>query len=83
MQSHVLIIDTEELKCACKGVCKMILEKFPWANISPILHKLLGHAPDIIPYFNYCYYLETHSEEVIEACNKQIRRFNRILPRGI
>ena len=74
-------IDTEELEFACRCVYKLILERFPWAYISPTLHKLLVHAPGIISQFNDGQGLETLSEEGIEACNKQICRHRERLSR--
>ena len=74
-------VDTEELEFACRGVYRLILEKFPWAYVSPTLHKLLAHATGIISHFNDGYGLETLSEEGIDACNKHIRRFRDRLSR--
>ena len=36
-------IDTE-LEVACRAVYQSILVNFPWAKVSPTLHKLLAHA---------------------------------------
>lgn len=39
-------IDTDKLTIVCSNLYLMILTKFPWANISPTLHKILAHAPN-------------------------------------
>ena len=68
-------IDTEELSLACRKLYLLILNTFPWVNISPTLHKVLAHASDIISTFNNGIGLEPLSEEGLETSNKLIRRY--------
>ena len=68
-------VDTEELALVCSKIYQSILCEFPWANISPTLHKLLAHAPEFISTFNDGHGLEHLSEEGLEASNKYIRRY--------
>ena len=74
-------IDTEELTVVCRKLYLLILNTFPWANITPTLHKVLAHAPDIISTFNNGLGLEQLSEEGLEASNKLIRRYRERLSR--
>ena len=59
----------------CRKLYLFILNTFPWANITPTLHKVLAHAPEIIITFNNGKGLEQLSEEGLEASNKLIRRY--------
>ncbi|KAI6660554.1 hypothetical protein LOD99_14138 [Oopsacas minuta] len=68
-------VDTEELALVCSNIYQSILYAFPWANVSPTLHKLLAHAPEIISTFNDGHGLENLSEEGLEASNEYIRRY--------
>ena len=72
-------IDTEELALVCRKLYLLILKTFPWANITPTLHKV--HALDIISSFNNGLGLEQLSEEGLEASNKLIRRYRERLSR--
>ena len=74
-------VDTEELALVCNKIYQSILCEFPWGNISPTLHKLLAHAPEIISTFNDGHGLEHLSEEGLEASNKYIRRYRDRLAR--
>ncbi|KAI6648338.1 hypothetical protein LOD99_12147 [Oopsacas minuta] len=74
-------VDTEELALVCSNIYQSILCAFPWANVSPTLHKLLAHAPEIISTFNDGHGLEKLSEEGLEASNKYIRRYRDRLAR--
>ncbi|KAI6653932.1 hypothetical protein LOD99_3108 [Oopsacas minuta] len=74
-------VDTEELALVCSNIYQSILCAFPWANVSPTLHKLLAHAPEIISTFNDGHGLENLSEEGLEASNKYIRRYRDRLAR--
>ncbi|KAI6659635.1 hypothetical protein LOD99_14558 [Oopsacas minuta] len=74
-------VDTEELALVCSNIYQSILCAFPWANVSPTLHKLLAHAPEIISMFNDGHGLENLSEEGLEASNKYIRRYRDRLAR--
>ncbi|KAI6659891.1 hypothetical protein LOD99_14231 [Oopsacas minuta] len=74
-------VDTEELALVCSNIYQSILCAFPWANVSPTLHKLLARAPEIISMFNDGHGLENISEEGLEASNKYIRRYRDRLAR--
>ena len=74
-------IDTEELAVVCQKLYLLILNSFPWANITPTLHKVFAHAPNIISTFNNGLWLEQLSEEGLEASNKLIRRYRERLSR--
>ena len=74
-------VNTEELANVCSNTYLSILREFPWANISPTLHKLLPHAPEIISKLNEGHGLEHLSEEGLEASNKYVRRYRDRLAR--
>ena len=74
-------IDTEKLETLVKETYELILTAFPWANITPSLHKLLAHCTELIRDCNDGYGLKEYSEEAVEACNKLIRRFREHLSR--
>ena len=46
---------------------------FPWAVVSPSIHRILAHAHEVID-LNEGFGLGDESEEGLEALNKQIRR---------
>ena len=74
-------VHTEKLDSLCKDTYELILTAFPWANITPSLHKLLAHSTELIRDCNDGYGLKEYSEEAVEACNKLIRRFREHLSR--
>ena len=74
-------VDTERLDEICRETYQCILTNFSWAHVTPTLHKLLAHAPQIISDYNEGFGLEDLSEEGIEACNKLIRRYRERLSR--
>ena len=74
-------IDTEGLDNVCRETYESILINFSWGHVTPTLHKLLAHAPQIISDHNGGYWLEDLSEEGLEACNKLVRRYRERLPR--
>ena len=74
-------IDTEELSVVCRKLYLLVLNTFPWVNISPTLHKVLAHASDIISTLNNGFGLEILSEEGLESSNKLIRRYRERLSR--
>ncbi|KAI6647528.1 hypothetical protein LOD99_8794 [Oopsacas minuta] len=76
-------VDTEELALVCSNIYQSILCAFPWANVSPTLHKLLARVPEIISMFNDGHGLENISEEGLEASNKYIRRYRDRLVRKL
>ena len=67
-------VNIEKLRDLTKDVNLKIVEHFPWAIISPSVHRILGHAWERIQY-NDGYGLGNVREEGLEALNKWIRRF--------
>ena len=41
-------VNTVELGKLCKDTYLLILDSFPWASITPTLHKLLAHSEELI-----------------------------------
>ena len=74
-------IQTDKLESLSKETYELILTSFPWANITPSLHKLLAHCTELIRECNNGYGLKEYSEEALESCNKLIRRFREHLSR--
>ncbi|KAI6646218.1 Dna-mediated transposase [Oopsacas minuta] len=74
-------INTEELGCLCTDTYLLILQSFPWVNITPTLHKLLAHSEEILREMNFEYGLKCFSEEGSEACNKLLRKYREHLAR--
>ena len=74
-------IHTSELGKLCKSTYLLILESFPWANITPTLHKLLAHSEELLREINFGYGFKCFSEEGSEACNKLIRKYREHLAR--
>ena len=74
-------INTEEFGNLCTDTYLLILDAFPWANVTPSLHKLLAHSEEILREMNSGYGLKCFSEEGSEACNKLIRRYRERLAR--
>ena len=54
---------------------QLIIETFPWASITPTLHKVLAHSAQLIEEYNGGRGLKSLSEEGLEACHKHIRRY--------
>ena len=73
-------INTEEFGDLCTNTCILILNSFPWASITPTLHRVLAHSEEILR-FKFWTRLKCFSEEGSEACNKLIRRYRENLPR--
>ena len=74
-------VNTNELRKLCKGTYLLILESFPWANITPTLHKLLAHSEELLSEVNSGFGFKCFSEEGSEACNKLIRKYREHLAR--
>ena len=74
-------IDTNKLDTLCKDLYEYIITKFPWANITPSVHKILAHSAEIITDFNNGYGLKDLSEECLESMNKHARRYREKLSR--
>ena len=75
------LIQCDKMEELCKETYEYILVEFPWASITPSLHKLLSHSFNIIGEHNNGRGLENLSEECLEACNKFVRRFRESLAR--
>ena len=58
----------------------LVLDSFPWASITPTLHKLLAHSEQLIRETNSGYGLKSFSEGT-ESCNKLIRKYRENLSR--
>ena len=41
-------IDKNKLDSLCKETYESILTDFPWASVTPSLHRLLAHSPELI-----------------------------------
>ena len=74
-------VETDKLDILCKQTYELILTTFPWASITPSLHKILAHCTELIRDCNGGYGLEEYSEEGLESCNKLIRRYREHLSR--
>ncbi len=74
---------TSKLGDLCKDTHLQIFDAFPWASITPTLHKVLAHTEQLIRDSNSSYGLKNISEEGSESCNKLIRRYREDLTRKI
>ena len=74
-------INTEILDIVCKDTYEYIVIRFPWANITPTLHKLLAHSSELIRTCSNSHGLKVFSEEAVEVSNKLIRRYRENLAR--
>ncbi|KAI6653131.1 Dna-mediated transposase [Oopsacas minuta] len=74
-------VDTEGLDNVCRETYESILTNFSWAHVTPTLHKLLAHAPQIIADHNDGFGLEDLSEEGLESWNKLVGRYRERLSR--
>ena len=74
-------VDAKKLDILCKQTYEEILTAFPWASITPSLHKILAHCAELIRDCNDGYGLKEYSEEALEACNKLIRHYRGHLSR--
>ena len=74
-------VKTDKLDSLCKQTYECIVIEFPWVNITPSLHKLLAHSPELIQSCNDGYGMKQFSEEALEACNKLIRKYRDNLSR--
>ena len=77
--SREINTDTHEL--LCRETYEFILLKFPFANITPSLHKLLAHSTELIRDCNNGFGMKEFSEEAVESCNKLIRKYREHLSR--
>ena len=75
------LVKTADLGKLCKDTYLLVLYSFPWASITPTLHKLLAHSKELIWETNSGYGLKCFSEEGTESCNKLIRKYRGNLSR--
>ena len=71
----------EKFATLCSDTHELIIDTFPWASITPTLHKVLGHSAHLIEDYNGGRGLKSLSEEGLEACHKHIRRYREQLAR--
>ena len=67
-------IDLEKFQALCTSTYIDVLTHLKWVELTPSVHKILAHAPELIEK-NMSMGLGNLSEEGLEACNKIIRRF--------
>ena len=72
INSQKRLINTDKLRELTKEVNVKIVQCFPWAAISPSVHRILAHSWQVIE-MNGGYGLGDMSEEGLEALNKLIR----------
>ena len=75
------LVNTSDFGKLCRDTYLLVLDSFPWASITPTLHKLLAHSEQLIRETNSGYGLKSFSEEGIEACNKLVRKYRENLSR--
>ena len=75
------IINEESFEIICKDTYQLILDHYPWANVTPTLHKILAHSVELMVRYNEGRGMKAFSEEGLESCNKYIRRYREILAR--
>ncbi|KAI6652409.1 hypothetical protein LOD99_7438 [Oopsacas minuta] len=76
-------VNTLELGKWCKDTYLVILDSFPWASMTPTLHKLLAHSEELIHESNSSYGLKAFSEEGTESCNRLVRKYRENLARKV
>ena len=62
-------VETEKMDFLCKQTYELILTAFPWASITPSLHKMLAHSTELVSDCNDGYGLKEFSDEAVEARN--------------
>ena len=67
-------VNVEKLRDLTQEVNMRIATTFPWAAISPSVHRILAHSWEVIE-MNEGFGLGNLSEEGLESLNKQIRHF--------
>ncbi|CAL4120500.1 unnamed protein product, partial [Meganyctiphanes norvegica] len=67
-------IDVDKFHTLCTNTYIEIIKNFKWVNLTPTVHKILAHSPELIEK-NDCLGIGHLSEEGLEACHKIIRRF--------
>ena len=66
-------VNVEKLRILAQEVNLKIVTTFPWAAISPSVHRILAHSWEVIE-MNDGFGLGDASEEGLEALNKLIRQ---------
>ena len=72
INSQTTKLNIDKMRLLTQDVNKKIVETFPWAVISPSVHRILGHAWEVIQQ-NDSFGLGGLGEEGLEALNKNIR----------
>ena len=75
------MINEESFETICKDTYLLILDHYPWANVTPTLHKVLVHSCELMARYNEGRGMKVYSEEGLESCNKHIRRYLELLAR--
>ena len=65
-------VNTQKLRDITQEVNLKIVESFPWAAVSPSIHRILAHSWEVVE-LNNGFGLGDLSEEGLEALNKHIR----------
>ena len=65
-------VNTQKLRDITQEVNLKIVESFPWAAVSPSIHRILAHSWEVVE-LNNGFGLGDLSEEGLEAFNKHIR----------
>ena len=65
-------VNIEKVREMTQEVYLVIVERFPWAVVSPSVHRILAHAWEVLE-LNNGFGLGDMSEEGLEALNKIIR----------
>ena len=65
-------VNTQKLRDITQEVNLKIVESFPWAAVSPSIHRILAHSWEVVE-LNNGFGLSDLSEEGLEALNKHIR----------
>ena len=73
------IINEKSFEIICKDTYQLIFDHYPWANVTPTLHKILAHSVELMVRYNEGRGIKAFSEEGLESCNKYIRRYREIL----
>ena len=80
LNSKNKVTKLDQFKCFTISLYNDILTWFPYANITPTLHKTLAHSWELI-HMNGDFGLGAYSEEGLESCNKLLRKIRISLSR--
>ena len=73
-------VNQDKFKDSCQDLYIHLLDKMTWMSITPTLHKLLAHAPQLVKH-NGGRGLKRLSEEGLESNNKRLRTYRITLSR--